>query len=205
LYAAAISFEADGRRVLATGDQQGGGEGDQPDTLNYQYRNRFRIDDYVESAELYARLRPELLITGHWAPRRVTDGYLDALLADGHRLADLHRALLPLAEVDFGAEGFGARIVPYRVNVLAGESVEFAVELRNPFAHEGRAVVRLALPSGWSSTPVSRELQLEPGADGCVTFSVAVAGSPGRQVIAADLTVGDTPFGEQAEALITVA
>ena len=34
--------------------------------------------------------------------------------AEGARLAELHRELLPLDEVDFGAEGFGARIEPYR-------------------------------------------------------------------------------------------
>ena len=48
LYAAAILFEVDGRRVLATGDQQADGRADGPRAvLNYQYRNRFRIGDFV--------------------------------------------------------------------------------------------------------------------------------------------------------------
>src|SRR6185437_5804430 len=97
--------------------------------LNYQYRNRFRIDDYVASAELYRRLRPDVLLGGHWLPREVTDAYLDQLLAD----------------VDFGAEGFGARIAPYRVRVPAGGEVELRVQVRNPFDRVETAVVRLVL------------------------------------------------------------
>src|SRR5919197_2387675 len=82
LYAAAIAFEVDGRRVLATGDQQT--NDDARPILNYQYRNRFRYDDYVRSAELYKELRPDLIISGHWAAREVDDAWLDELLAQGH-------------------------------------------------------------------------------------------------------------------------
>ena len=60
LYAAAIEVEVDGKRVLAIGDQHST-EG-QRDVANYYYRNRFRIDDYVASAELFRRLRPDVLV-----------------------------------------------------------------------------------------------------------------------------------------------
>jgi glyoxylase-like metal-dependent hydrolase (beta-lactamase superfamily II) len=203
LFAAALELEVDGTRVLATGDQQGGAEGDEPDVLNYQYRNRFRMDDYVASAELYARLKPQLLLTGHWAPRRVSDAYLSNLLRDGRRLADLHRALLPLEDADFGAEGFGARIVPYRSAVPAGESFSLEVEVRNPFAREETASVELALPAGWQSTPGRGQVVLAPHATGSLRFDVRADG-PRSAVVAADLTVGDVRFGQHAEALVDV-
>jgi glyoxylase-like metal-dependent hydrolase (beta-lactamase superfamily II) len=204
LYAAAISFEVDGTRVLITGDQQGGGEGERHDVLNYQYRNRFRIDDYVASAELYARLRPEVLLTGHWAPRRVTDEYLAALRDDGRRVADLHRELLPLDDVDFGAEGFGARMAPYRTTVARGHAAELVVEVRNPFARDASAQVRLGLPQGWTSEPDAVDLHLPAHGEARASFHVTAAGPPRLVVIAADLTVDGQPFGEQAEALVTV-
>jgi glyoxylase-like metal-dependent hydrolase (beta-lactamase superfamily II) len=204
LYAAAIQFEVDGRRVLATGDQQGGGEGDR-DLLNYQYRNRFRFDDYVASAELYARLRPELLITGHWRPREVDDGYLARLLADGRELERLHRELLPLADVDFGAEGFGARISPYRAAAAAGGTIELHVQVRNPFGRDDVARVRLVLPDGWQSEPDELEVPLSAYGEGAASFQVTVGGpTEARVPIAADLTVGETAFGQQAEALVSV-
>jgi glyoxylase-like metal-dependent hydrolase (beta-lactamase superfamily II) len=201
LYAAAIELEVDGTRVLATGDQQGGGAGDEPDILNYQYRNRFRIDDYVAGAELYARLRPELLLTGHWAPRPVDDAYLARLLEDGKRLAELHRDVLPLDDVDFGAEGFGARIVPYRSTCAAGETLVLDVEVLNPFGREETAAVELVVPQGWEVAPARAEVLLAAHGTGSVRFDVRPA-APGAAVIAADLSVGDRRFGQQAQALV---
>jgi len=201
LYAAAIEVEVDGKRVLAIGDQQAT-EG-QRDVANYYYRNRFRIDDYVASAALYRRIRPDVIVSGHWYPREVTDEYLERLERDGRRLAELHRELLPLEEVDFGAEGFGARIEPYRSAVAAGGTVELEVAVLNPFDREETASVRLVVPAGWPE-PEARELVLAPHAEGVMRFSV-VAGAPAsRARVGADLTVGGVPFGQQAEALVDV-
>jgi glyoxylase-like metal-dependent hydrolase (beta-lactamase superfamily II) len=203
LYAAAIGFEVDGKRVLATGDQQGGGGSGGTDILNYQYLNRFRIDDFVASAELYRELRPELLITGHWEPREVTDEYLERLLADGRRLAELHRELLPLDEVDFGAEGFGARIEPYRSRVAAGGAFDLDVTVRNPFARAATASVALALPPGWAEV-AAQDAEVAPLGETTLRFRVA-AGAPARRArVGADLTVDGVPFGQQAEALVDV-
>jgi glyoxylase-like metal-dependent hydrolase (beta-lactamase superfamily II) len=202
-YAAALEFEADGRRVLATGDQQGGGG--PSDTLNYQYRNRFQIDDYVASAELYARLQPDLLITGHWAPREVTPDYLHRLLADGRRLAELHRDLLPLRDVDFGAEGFAARIEPYRTTARLGEQISLTVRVLNPFEGEQEAQVALVVPDGFSASPPEASLRLPSRGEGTAAFLVRVIGEPGRVPVAADVTIGGTRFGQQAEALVTIA
>ncbi|HEY0539195.1 MAG TPA: MBL fold metallo-hydrolase [Actinoallomurus sp.] len=207
LYAAAIAFEADGHTVLATGDQQDGGwvDGERTEVLNFQYRNRFRFDDFADSARLYRRLSPDLMISGHWEPRMVDDAYLDMLLAKGEELARLHRALLPLDEVDFGAEGFGARIQPYRSTVAAGESVELEVEVRNPFGRGCRLRVDLIAPDGWQVSPSRREVDAEPHGEAVVRF--AVVPPPGRRRrarLAANLTAGDRDFGQQAEALVNV-
>jgi glyoxylase-like metal-dependent hydrolase (beta-lactamase superfamily II) len=200
LYAAAIAFEADGKRVLATGDQHTTGDG--PLILNYQYRNRYRVGDFVRTAELYRALRPDLLISGHWPAQEVTDEWVERLHADAVRVEDLHRELLP-DEVDFGAEGFGARIQPYRSSVAAGETLALDVAVRNPFDRPERAVVRLVVPPGWPE-PAAQELELDGLAEATVRFEVATAGvAPARRArLAADLTVGETPFGQQAEALM---
>ena len=137
LYAVAIEVEVDGKRILATGDQQSGGESP---ILNYQYRNRFRIDDFAASAELYRRVRPDVIVSGHWHPQEVTDELLERLTSDGPRLAELHRDLLPLDDVDFGAGGFGLRIEPYRSSLHRSEALELDVVVRNPLrAGCGRA------------------------------------------------------------------
>jgi hypothetical protein len=198
-YAAAIEFEADGRRVLATGDQQSR-EPDGGSILNYQYRNRFSFDDFVASAELYERLRPELLLTGHWGAHELDDEQLATLAADGRRVAQLHRELLPLGD----AEGFVARCTPYRVIVAAGAAVALRVEVRNPYDRASQAVVRLALPAGWSAEPDHATLSLAPHGEETAAFTVRPAGPPRRVPVAADVTIGETLFGQQAEALVTV-
>lgn len=200
LYAVAIEVEVDGRRILATGDQQSGSE--RP-VLNYQYRNRFRIDDFVASAELYRRLRPDVIVSGHWAPQEVTDELLDLLLEDGRRLAELHRELLPLEDTDLGAVGFAARIEPYRARVASGDELELAVVVRNPFDREAVAGVELVVPEGWEAPP-AQELPLAAKAEGSAHFVLRAGRREDRARLAADLTFDGVPFGQQAEALVDV-
>lgn len=208
LYAAAYELEVDGRRVLATGDQQDFGfatEG-RREFLGYNYKNRFRIDDYAASAELYLRLAPELMISGHWPPHVVEPGYLEANLEIGRELAGVHRDLLDLDEIDLGAEGIAARIEPYRPVVAAGETVELEVSVLNPFGRSESAIVRLIGPVGWEIDPPEHRLELVPHGRGEARFRVhPVAAGPIRRArIGADVMVGETPFGLQAEALIDV-
>ncbi|HEX5013343.1 MAG TPA: MBL fold metallo-hydrolase [Candidatus Limnocylindrales bacterium] len=207
LYAAAIEFEVDGRRVVATGDQQDGRwvAGETVEQLNYQYRNGFRFDDFAESAALYHRLQPDLLISGHWLPRPVTPEYLDHLAWAGAEVARLHRELLPLDDVDFGAGGFGARIEPYRSDVAPGASLDVEVTVRNPFHRPDEATVSFVVPAGWAVEPAAREVPLEASGEATVRFRVRAGDVPVRRArIAADLTVGGQRFGQQAEALVTV-
>ena len=83
----------------------------------------------------------------------MTDDYLDRLLADGRRLAELHRELLPLDEVTSAPRGSRARIEPYRSSVARGGTVALDVTVRNPFDRDETARVRLARSRGWSATP----------------------------------------------------
>jgi glyoxylase-like metal-dependent hydrolase (beta-lactamase superfamily II) len=178
-YAVAIAVEVDGRRVLFTGDQQTSEPYLQP---NYQYRNRFAIDDYARSAKLYAELRPDLILGGHWPPLEVDDEVLAKLREHGDRVEALHRELLPPERVE-------ARIEPYRSRVAPGASFEVDV-----FVSRGPAEIELVCPEGWSVEAVS-----ESG------FRVTAAGSPAARVrIAADVAVDGVRYGQLAEALVDV-
>lgn len=202
LYAAALAWEADGTRIVATGDQYTTDPG--RSVLNYQYRNRFRIDDFVASAELLRELRPQLVLSGHWHTRVVDDDWLDELLEDGRRLAELHRELLPLEQVDFGAEGAGARIAPYRSSVAAGSPLVLEVAVRNPFDSEQPVRVELVVPAGWTA-PAAQELTVGPHAPVTLQFEVTAGTERERRArLAVDLTVGGSRFGQLAEALVDV-
>ncbi|MEW8979303.1 MAG: MBL fold metallo-hydrolase [Symbiobacterium sp.] len=202
-YAVAIAFEVDGMRVLAVGDQLADEDGL---FLNYVYKNRWDTDDFVQTVELLRRLRPDVLIRGHWGPLRVTEEYLDKLERAAREVARLHRELLPLEEVDFGTGSFGADIHPYRATLRPGERLRVTVVVRNPFGSDAEATVRLALPEGWRAEPEVGRVRLSPRTAGEVAFTVQAppGGSVYRARIAADLTVGGRRFGQHAEALYTV-
>jgi glyoxylase-like metal-dependent hydrolase (beta-lactamase superfamily II) len=207
LYAVAVEFEVDGLRVVATGDQQTTTwqPGERAEVLNLQYKNRFRIDDFTASARLYRTLAPDLMISGHWAPRRVDDAYLDLLEEKGAEVARLHRELLP-SDVDFEAEGAGAWIRPYQATTTVGRPFTVEVEARNPFAREDEVTVELVVPAGWRTTPATAT-GVVPGR-ACATFEFEITPPPRgtwrRARLAADLTVGGRRFGQHAEALVDV-
>ncbi|HJR78704.1 MAG TPA: MBL fold metallo-hydrolase [Anaerolineales bacterium] len=199
-YAVAVEFEVDGLRVLAAGDQY---QGDDGLAWNYVYQNRYAIGDYVATAKLYHRLQPDLILSGHWQPLRMTPEYLQKIAEDAEALNRLHREMLPVTP-DLGAEGFIARISPYQVTATAGETIPFEVEIRNPFPLPEEIVLRVVVPQGWDVDPVEQTQQIS----GVHPLSFSVTPPDGLAVrrarIAVDLTVAGQRFGQQAEALVTV-
>jgi glyoxylase-like metal-dependent hydrolase (beta-lactamase superfamily II) len=205
-HAVAIDTTIDGRRVLASGDQQDGGwfEG-RPEHLNYTYPNRFAVGDYRASAELYLRLRPEMMISGHWPPREVNDEYLDYLLDRGAELERVHRDLLPLDVVDLGATGVAARIEPYRLTVPLGGAARLTALVRNPHPRPERVTVTPVLPDGWAASPTHFATEVPAGANVQTSFHLRVTRTPVRRArVALDVAVGERRFGQAAESFVTV-
>ncbi|REE78916.1 glyoxylase-like metal-dependent hydrolase (beta-lactamase superfamily II) [Paenibacillus taihuensis] len=204
LYAVAISFEVDGKHVVAIGDQQDSNG----NLYNYVYKNKFRSHDYVLSAELYQRLKPDLIISGHWDPLELTDAYLEKLARDGETLKQLHDELLPLEEIDMGAEGFCAWIKPYQIELSAGATAEITVEVLNPLPVAERVAVRLvAAAEGLAIEAPEQAVELAAGEAGELRFYLTAEASMRgvkRARIAADVTVGARRLGQQADALVTV-
>ncbi|MFC7406201.1 MBL fold metallo-hydrolase [Georgenia alba] len=207
LFQTAFELEVDGVRVLATGDQQTGlgVPGDRREVLNYQYRNRFRVEDYVRSAELYRQVAPGLMVSGHWDPRWVDEDYLDMLTEEGAELARIHRDLLPLEEVDLGADGLIARVAPYLTTARPGETLTYEVSVRNPFPQAARARLVPVLPEGWSARPAVVGTELPGSAEVTVPLTVTVGPRPSRRArLAIDVAVGDLRLGQHCEALVDV-
>jgi glyoxylase-like metal-dependent hydrolase (beta-lactamase superfamily II) len=186
LYASAIGFTADGHRVLATGDQQTGlwDPGVVSEIPNFQYANLFRPDDYAASAALYQWLKPDLMIAGHWHPRLVDQGYLDELTRIGAEVARTHRAALQPDDPVFGGR---TRIMPYRVDAVAGEPFELTVETADS--------TELVVPPGWTCKQLDDQRFLV----------VPHVQEPVRRArIAAAVTRDGRYLGQQAEALVDV-
>jgi len=202
LYAVAIEVDVDGTKVLFTGDQHDGNM-----WLNYVYQNRFQLTDYTRSADLYRRLAPDVLLTGHWGPVYTSKDLLDDYHHRSVELERLHRELLPLGEADFDAEGFGAWIRPYESELVAGQRIDLEVEARNPAPTRQEVAVALDGPAGWTLEPADASVTLDPGEHATLRFEVtapADAAPVHRAVVTADLRVGTRRYGQHAEALLSV-
>jgi glyoxylase-like metal-dependent hydrolase (beta-lactamase superfamily II) len=198
-YAVAVEFDVDGLHVLATGDQY---QGDDGLAWNYVYQNRYGMGDYVATAKLYERLQPDLILSGHWQPLRVTPEYQRQIATDAEALDRLHRDLLP-ENPDPGVEGFLARISPYQITSMGGEPIPFEVEVRNPFPDPQEAFLQIVIPEGWRAEPVEQTRQIV-GVH-LFTFKVIPSNRAIRRArIAVDVTIAGQRFGQQAEALVTV-
>jgi len=205
-YAAAFEVEIDGVVALFTGDQQTN-EGQHLDSrslLNYQYRNQFDPADFRDSAALYRRVAPGLLLSGHWTPQRVTAALLDELGSAAERLEVLHEVLMP-AGLRLNTDGIQARIEPYRARVLAGASASFEVSLSNPLETDVTAILHPVVPLGWRTIPERIVRVLGPGESARVEMVVQVGDAPvTRARIAIDVSFGSMHLGQQTEALIDV-
>lgn len=203
----AVSIHVDGIHALATGDQQESQwlAGHQPEVLNYQYKNNFRPQDYASAAALYRGLRPDLILTGHWGIRWVTDDWLAEMQRQSEKLVALHQALLGRDDLDVGPGDFVMSIQPYLSQSSAGDSVDYDVQVVNPLHEAGTCVVTMTLPPGWNLEPAMRTIELAPGGAGIVRFAVtspAAAGPQRRVVLAADLSVNGRRLGQHAECLV---
>jgi glyoxylase-like metal-dependent hydrolase (beta-lactamase superfamily II) len=202
-YAAAIEVNVDETRVLFIGDQMGHSDGLD---LNYVYAGGFAIDDYVNSAELYRKAEPDLLLSGHWAPIDSELIHVEEVANRARALSLIHRELLPLEDIDLEASGPVVETRPYRVQARGGEPFQLSVIVRNPMPTASEIRLRLQLPSSWLAQPGEASVSLRSGAETQVGFTVvAPAGiQVWRARVGVDLSARGRALGQLAEALVDV-
>ena len=205
-------MEVDGVRVAHTGDQIFFRETDaaygpeaRPFT-NHVYKNGLDIGCYRETVGYLQSFRPELVLTGHTLPYRPDDAWYGKIESVAAAFDDVHFDLMSLSEdeVHFGAESQGGKLKPYQAHAPQGATVRFEGWILNPFPAEKKARLALVGPEGWESENVAVDLGPREQVDIRIEITPPEGTVCRRQPVGLDLTVGDRPFGQVAEALVTV-
>jgi glyoxylase-like metal-dependent hydrolase (beta-lactamase superfamily II) len=208
-FSALIGFEADGKRFAHTGDQYFFERGvdsfeNNARSQNHVFRNGALMNGYELSGEWMLSWRPDIVIQGH-QPAMFTDEHFFRHIADWTRdYADLARRAMPLGNegTHFDLDSWGGWIWPYRI--LQDDLSPFTVRVtvRNPHPDASQMRVRLIGPPGWQGE--TKFLQANGRQEVTCELSMRPSGPCRRQPIAVELTVGDRPFGQVAEALVTI-
>lgn len=213
-FATLIGFEADGKRFAHTGDQYffvhdpgkepAYGFANNQRRSNHVYRNGALLDGYDVSGRWLHQWRPDLVLQGHQQPF-VTDEHFFRHISEWSRhYRDSHQRAMVLgdAETHFNVDGWGGWIWPYRIHLKEPGLVSVRVTVRNPFPRRATLEVRLMGPKGWQGG--SAVLTAEARTEVSCQLQITPSGLCRRQPFAAELVADGQPFGQVAEALMTV-
>ena len=203
-YEVGIFAEVDGKRMLFTGDQYQSETGQK---WNYVYQNHFNAGDYNTTAQLYAQLQPDLILSGHWAPLEVTPEFLNTLTEQAACLEQMHNDLLLPGSLEGSETNTPIRIEPYQSKAKPGQGALLEAFVFNPLLEAAEIRLEIAAPEGWEITPLVWSARVAPGETAVVSFCATppADAAPARRVrLAVDVTAGARRLGQLAECLVDV-
>lgn len=208
-FAALIGFEADGQRFAHTGDQYffQKGVGDWAENViaqNHVYRNGALLDGYRQSGDWLREWRPDIVLTGHQAAMFTDDSFFELIGKWSEEYAELHQQAMVLGddETHFNLDSWGGWITPYRTHLKEPGAARVTVTVRNPFPHAAELTVKLVGLPDWEGTHTT--LRAEARAEVQCELTITPNAPCRRQPFAVELTADGQPFGQVAEALLTV-
>jgi glyoxylase-like metal-dependent hydrolase (beta-lactamase superfamily II) len=206
-WALGLAGEVDGVRVALTGDNLLAGAISPLRAAAPIYRNRMRLDSIAAGVRALMAYEPELLLTGHTGALEVTRPMLDDFLAWARQLEDVFVRLCAVPErVNEALDPDVVVCFPYLAAGTPGAEHALEVRVTNHGPRSETAEVRLVVPPGWEAVPAVGRASIDADATLALPFTVRVApeAAPVRNVLLADVTLGERRFGQCAEAIVDV-
>jgi glyoxylase-like metal-dependent hydrolase (beta-lactamase superfamily II) len=171
---------------------------------NHIYRCGAQLDSFARSGAWLKEWRPDVVLSGHWPAFQTDQAFFD-LIDEGARFyEESHTRLMPLGADDthFNVDSWAGWLCPYRLHLAEGETGTVRATVRNPYPHEASIDVRLVGSTGWvgSSATLTATARAEVSCD----LRITPDGPCRRRPIAIELVADGRPFGQVAEALVTV-
>ena len=208
-FASLIGFEVDGKRFAHTGDQYFFRNGEDHFTNNrimpnHVYRNGCLLGGHGQSAAWILNWRPDIVLTGHTEAFPADDHYFGLIDRWTEEIDTVHRSAMVLGddEAHLDMDSWGGWIWPFRTHLAQPGPVNVTVAVRNPLPHKAKLEVRLIGPAGWDGD--SATLEAPPRAEVKCDMTITASGACRRQSFAAELIADGQPFGQVADAQVTV-
>jgi len=208
-FAALIGFEADGKRFAHTGNQYFFVNtiedfANNRISPNHVYRNGALLDGYARSARWMLDFEPHIVLTGHTEAITTDANYFKLIEGWTRQYEALHRRVMVLGdqETHFNLDSWGGWIWPYRTHLRQSETAKLTVTVRNPYPHQAKLEVRLVGPDGWKGSGAT--LTASPRAEVRCPLQITPSGPCRRQPFTLELVADGQPFGQIAQALMTV-
>ena len=212
-----LCLEFDGNRVAHTGDQfffqtargqNSRATADGGIFTNHVYKNGLSLGGYAACLEHLRSFKPDTILSGHALPYRPDPVVWELLGRAAVTFDEIHLALMQLGddEVHFGPESQAAKLQPYSLWIPRGAcGAQLHGWILNPFNRSATANARFVTPPpGWLAKDIRLDLGPREKRTFQTTLAVPVDSRFRRQPIALELTIDDRPFGQVAEAWVTV-
>jgi glyoxylase-like metal-dependent hydrolase (beta-lactamase superfamily II) len=213
-YSSLVTFDNDGVTVCHIGDQflWRGGKGfnyasEAHFFSNHVYLNGPCRGDYQRFVGILKEHNPSLVLTGHSEPQTPDAIWYTKLEEGAKRWDELHERLMPLADSDphGGVSSEVAKMSPYRTFLNAPAPFALRVHVTNPLNKAADVVVQLVGPQSWH-LGVGKLLLTARGEGEIELRCVPSANTRCRRTpLTLKVTVDGQPWGELAEALVTIA
>jgi hypothetical protein len=171
---------------------------------NHVYRNGALLDGYDISEKWMLNWKPEIVLQGHQLPFFTDDAFFEHIKAWTKEYREVHQRTMVLGddETHFNLDSWGGWIWPYRTHLKTAAPITVTVNVRNPLPRAAKLDVRLVGPTGWIGT--NQTLTVAARAEAACELTITPAGNCRRQPIAAELSVEGRPFGQVAEAMVSI-
>jgi hypothetical protein len=199
----------DGARIAFTGDAFFN-DPNNPLSLRHNliYRNQVKSGDHLKSIRNVLEFEPNILAPGHGRPFLIDRETAENFAEKAKKQDAFFSELIAGPAVNMGLDPSWISIYPYQLMILAGQTREIEIRVRNYQSSRVQIQAALVLPQGWRATPARVSFPVEANAEGKASASVAVPANwsnpLSRVAIALDVMLDDQYLGQITEAVVDV-
>jgi hypothetical protein len=199
----------DGKNVVFTGDNIFG-DPDDPEQTGHEAmvaRNSAILEEgYIHGAELLARIKPDVIVGGHSFVMGNPAAFIERYRKWSYEMRDAFQSLSPDPDYRYCFDPYWVRAYPYRTPLVAGETKDVTVNVRNFRKAKQVHRIEFRAPPGVSVEPAVLQGELAAESRGAfpVRVTAAAAAEHGTHVVAMDVTLDGKRYGERFDFIVGV-